>query len=177
MRWLVTGYGPFEQITENVSGLIAPKLGVPFHILEVSYAAVDEFISSLDPDSFDAWLALGHAMGEQRIRVETLGRNTIGPRPDVRGEGNLNSVIRTGAPSMLPSSLWAPLNPFENDQIRFADDAGGYLCNYILYRGLEAFPNKLVGFLHLPPAELMAVETQVEAIRSLMNTAAAAHQR
>ncbi|MEQ1935551.1 MAG: hypothetical protein ABL962_16960 [Fimbriimonadaceae bacterium] len=171
MKWLVTGYGPFESVVENVTGLVAPKLGHRFEILEVAYEVVDEFIAGLEPDSFDAWLALGHAKDATKIRVETLGRNVIGSRPDVRQQGRLNSAIRDDGPPSVVSTLWAAMERFENDQIVFTDDAGGYLCNYILYRAVEAFPDKHVGFLHLPPQDVISVDDQVAAIHSLMHLA------
>lgn len=166
MRWLVTGYGPFEDVVDNVSARVAAGLGGTFEILEVSYAAVDEFISGLDPASFDAWLALGHAKSETRLRVETLGRNEICMRPDVRGEGRLGTPIRDGA-SNLRATLWDGID-LEGGDWFLSDNAGGYLCNYVLYRGLETFPDRLVGFIHLPPAEAMTVEDQISGVRALM---------
>ncbi len=177
MRWLVTGYGPFENIERNITGSIAPKLGERYAILEVAYAAVDDFIADLDPNSFDAWLALGHANNSKKIRVETRARNVIGPRPDVRGEGRLGFPIREGGPSEIASTLWSSIAPFEDELIIFTDDAGGYLCNYVLYRALEAFPEKLVGFLHLPPRQIIAIRNQIPAIRSLMDLATSRGQR
>lgn len=168
MRWLITGYGPFEDIADNISARVARDSGHPFEILEVSYQAVDDFISSLDPNSFDAWIALGHAKGATKIRVEGLGRNVIGPRPDVRGEGRLNEPITAEGPATLFATLWTPagLNE-ETDDWLPTDDAGGYLCNYILYRALETFPGKQIGFLHLPPSEIMSLDQQLEALKKI----------
>lgn len=168
MRWLVTGYGPFEDIEDNISARIARRLGERVEILEVAYAAVDDFIASLDPDSFDAWLALGHAKNATKIRIEGLGRNQIGPRVDVRGEGRLNEAIREGA-EHLAATLWsAPELSTECEDWVATDNAGGYLCNYVLYRALETFPQKKIGFLHLPPEEVVEEDRQVAIIRRIM---------
>lgn len=169
MRWLITGYGPFEQIKDNISARVAERLGERYDILEVSYAAVDEYIASLDPNSFDAWLAMGHANNATKIRIEGLGRNQIGPRPDVRGEGRLNEAIRDGE-EHRQATLWTASElQAECDDWIATDDAGGYLCNYVLFRGLETFPDKKVGFLHLPPPEAVPLETQVEIVKRIMS--------
>lgn len=169
MRWLVTGYGPFEQIIDNVSARVARESGYPFEILEVSYAAVDRFIDQLDPNSFDGWIAMGHDHRATRIRVESLGRNAIGPRPDVRGEGRLNAPINVGGPDTIAATAWiAPELKAESSDWVVTDDAGSYLCNYVLYQALEAFPDKYIGFLHLPPSEVMAVDRQVQVLQQLI---------
>ncbi len=170
MKWLVTGFGPFEDVPENVTGLVAPLLGEPFQILEVSYQAVDEFLESVDPDSFDAFLALGHDKRADRIRIETLGRNVIGPRPDVRGYLP-SSLPSANGPETYPASLWNLIDIEDCDHWRISNDAGGYLCNYMLYRAAISFPDKLVGFLHLPAAEVVSPEEQSAGIRKLIGMA------
>ena len=37
---------------------------------------------------------------------------------------------------------------------------GVYLCNYIFFRALQAFPDKRVGFLHVPPVNAVPIEEQ-----------------
>lgn len=173
MRWLITGYGPFEDITDNVSAIVARSSGHRYEILEVSYQAVDDFIAGLDEASFDGWIALGHAQNATKIRIEGLGRNVIGPRPDVRGEGRLNTAIREDGPATIPATVWThSALQEENEDWIPADDAGGYLCNYVLYRALESFPLKRIGFLHLPPPEIMPVERQVAALERILVLAA-----
>ncbi len=166
MRWLVTGFGAFEDVSDNVTSHVAPLMGEPFHILEVSYQAVDEFLTSLDPESFDALLALGHDKRADRIRIETLGRNVIGPRPDVRGY--LPPSPQTGSDT-VPASLWNLIGLQDCDHWTISEDAGDYLCNYMLYQASKTFPSKLIGFLHLPPAEVVSLEEQSAGIRELMN--------
>lgn len=169
MRWLITGYGPFEDVLDNVSARVARECGHRFEILEVAYQAVDDFIAGLDPESFDGWIALGHAKNTEKIRIETLGRNAIGPRPDVRGQGRLNLPINVDGPDTIAATAWiAPEQQAESLDWIVTDDAGSYLCNYVLYRALEAFPDKHIGFLHLPPANVMPVKQQVEAVQRIL---------
>ena len=169
MYWLITGFGPFEDVEDNVTEQVAPLLGAEFHILQVSYEAVDEFLENLDADTFDALLALGHDKRATRVRIETLGRNVIGPRPDVRGYLPASPPSETG-PDTILASLWQQIELEETDNWTISDDACGYLCNYMLYQAARAFPTKLVGFLHLPPAEVVSPEQQAVLIRELIKT-------
>jgi len=171
-RILVTGFGPFEDVTENVTEAVAPALGYPFRILDVAFRAVDEFLESLDPGSFDVLLALGHDKRAEKVRIETVGRNRIGERPDVRGEVHGPGPIDPRGPNQIAASLWrAPELLQETDRWVPSTDAGGYLCGYMLYRSLQAFPDKLVGFLHLPPAVAVGVTMQVDRIKEILSLA------
>jgi len=175
MRWLVTGYGPFEDVMDNVSSRVARECGHRFEVLEVAYQAVDDFIAGLDKETFDGWIALGHAKNAEKIRIETVGRNAIGPRPDVRGQGRLNLPITVDGPDTLAATAWLhPDLASESDTWVVTDDAGTYLCNYVLYRALEAFPDKYIGFLHLPPANVMPVKEQVAALQQILELTEAA---
>lgn len=171
-RVFVTAYGPFEQVTENVTGLVAPLLGYPYQVLDVSYGAVDEFLAGLDPGSFDVLLALGHDPKGERVRIETVGRNRICDRADMRGEVHGPGPINPMAPNQIASTLWQCAELLDETDRRWASTtAGGYLCNYILFRALQTFPDKRVGFLHLPPKEKMPVEEQAEEIREILQIA------
>lgn len=169
MRLLVTAYGPFEQVTENVTGLVAPLLGHPFEILEVSYTAVDAFLESLDPNTFDALLCLGHDPSGESVRIETVGRNQICDRPDVLGSVQGPGPIDPRGPNCIASTLWQNPELLVESENRWpSTTAGGYLCNYILYQALRKFPEKPIGFLHLPPKERMPVEEQASEITEIL---------
>jgi pyrrolidone-carboxylate peptidase len=56
-------------------------------------------------------------------------------------------------------------------------DAGGYLCGYMLYRALQAFPDKAVGFLHLPPPDQKAPQAQADSIKEILSLALARSDR
>lgn len=168
-RILVTGYGPFEEVDENVSQSLAEACGLNYEVLEVSYAAVESFLANVERDSFDALLAMGHGPSETRIRVESVGRNTICARPDVRGSVQGPGPIDPTAPAQLGATLWRHPAFFEDTEDWYpGTDPGGYLCNYILFRALQEFPEKRVGFLHLPPPEAIPLERQLAALHRMV---------
>lgn len=160
MRLLVTGFGAFGEFDNNPSSLLAPECGCEHCVLEVSFKAVDAFLAGLDPESFDALLMLGVAGKAEAMRVETVARNWIGPVLDVRGERHGPGLLDPAAPPRLAATLW-PAELLADAPLRAASiDAGDYLCNYLFFRALQAFPDKRVGFLHVPPVSVVAIEEQ-----------------
>lgn len=170
MRVLATGFGPFGGFEDNPSAWIAERLGVSACILEVSFQAVDEFVTSVDADSFDVLLMLGVAGDAKKMRIERVARNAIGDYPDVRGERRGDSPIDPQSPQHLSSTLWAPDSADLDDRLEDSIDAGDYLCNYGLYRALQKFEGKQVGFLHVAPDEVMPKEAQLEVAKRLVAT-------
>lgn len=166
MKLFVTGFGAFSTFQDNPSAYLAKNCGLPHRVLEVSYAAVDEFLENLDLSEFDGLLSLGLAAGTAVYRLEMIGRNTIGQALDVRGVAG-PSKIGLG-PHQLSSSLWEGLQPL--DGFEWSTSAGDYLCNYILYRALERFPEKRIGFLHIPPPETIPLDRQLQDFRALLAT-------
>ena len=169
MNLLVTGFGPFLDHGENPSQRLAESCGERFEVLEVSYRAVDEFVEGLDPASFDCWLALGLADRSETMLVETVGHNRIGATPDVLGEVHGPGKIDPDGFAMLASTLWTPELLGENDVRRPSTDPGGYLCNYVLYRALKRFPEKRIGFMHVPKFDHVPFETQLAEIHLILS--------
>jgi pyroglutamyl-peptidase len=158
-RTFVTGFREFGGFAVNPSAPLAESCGRPFEVLEVSYAAADDFLDRLaDASAFDQLLMLGLRGRGTRIEVERFARNWIGDLPDVRGSVRGPAPIYHDAPDALPSTLFtsesavASLNPSE--------DAGFYLCNYIYYRALRLRPDIRIGFVHVPPTEVMPLDAQ-----------------
>ena len=155
MRTLVTGFGPFGNVTENPSRHLAEACGRPFEILEVAYEAVDAFLDALNPEGFDTLLMLGVAAPRTHVTPELLARNWKGERPDVRG-ASLPGPIEEDLPLLIESTLWNAHLVAElsiHPGLFASMDAGSYLCNYLSYRALRRLPEKRVGFLHVPPFE------------------------
>lgn len=174
MRVLVTGYGPFGDVKENPSAWLAERSGAPFQVLDVTFEAADAFLEELDPDSFDALLMLGVAVGAKRMRFETVGRNAIGPVPDVSGAINGPGPIDPKASFQLGSTLWtAPGVTAGDDLTEVSHDAGDYLCNYILFRALQRFPDKHVGFLHVAVFDTIPAEEQLRVVQDVVGRAEA----
>jgi pyroglutamyl-peptidase len=170
MRLLVTGFGPFGTVTDNPSGRLAEGCGRPFQTLEVAYAAADAFVNELDPESFDALLMLGVATDRDTLTPEMYARNWRGDAPDVRGT-SLEGSIEEGQPLLIESTLWNPhlLAELEASlDLHTSLDAGSYLCNYFSYRALRRFPQKRVGFLHIPPFETVPQERQAEILAAVL---------
>jgi pyroglutamyl-peptidase len=169
-RTLVTGYGPFGKIKDNPSAHLAQDCGRPHEVLEVSFEAAERFINELNPDSFDRLLMIGVADGRDFITPELYARNQIGRTKDVHGHDRFGP-IDPHAPLLLVSSLWHPksiASLFPEDRVRASCDAGRYLCNYISYRAMARFPDKRVGFLHVPDATEMPLDEQAEVLQRVL---------
>src|SRR3954468_8064715 len=105
-RTLVTGFLAFEGFDVNPSALLAQSCGRPFELIEVSYAAADEFIATLDASRFDRLLLIGVAGRSSKMRIETTARNIIGARRDVRGGSQEVRKIDAVGPAVLHGNLW-----------------------------------------------------------------------
>ncbi len=169
-RTLVTGYGPFLDVTDNPSARLAQGCGRPHRVLEVSFEAAAAFVESLDPDSFDRLLMIGVAKGREHVTPELFARNQIGHTRDVRGEDRFGP-IEAGGPMLREASLWRCEELCDlllDRRMRVSMDAGRYLCNYVAYRALMRFPEKRVGFLHVPDPAQMALESQAEVLQRVL---------
>lgn len=169
-RTLVTGYGPFGKILDNPSARLAEGSGRPCRVIEVSFEAADAFLASLDPSSFDRLLMIGVAAGRKHLTPEVYGRNQIGRTKDVLGNDRFGPIDPNGQ-LLLPSTLWDTevLGELLMDpRMRISCDAGSYLCNFITYRALARFPDKAVGFLHVPRPEEMALDVQANVLQRVL---------
>lgn len=169
-RTLLTGFGPFLEVTDNPSARVAAALGRPHQILEVSFAAVDTFLIQVDPSSFDRLIMLGVARGRTEITPELFARNQIGHTKDVNGNDRFGP-IEEGAPLLLEGTLWTPeivANTFGHRDLHVSMNAGNYLCNYAYYRALRTHGQKRVGFLHIPDATAIPLQEQIATIDFLV---------
>ncbi|MBL8067141.1 MAG: hypothetical protein JNM28_01710 [Armatimonadetes bacterium] len=161
---LVTGFGAFRDIDENPSAWLAERMGGT--VLAVGYADVDAFLDGLDPDTFDAWLMIGVHGAAQRMHLETVAKNSCGPGEDVHGVIAGPGRIDPLHPPQLAGTMFD--KSFESDRAVLTVDAGGYLCNYLFFRGLSRFPEKRIGFLHVPRPEVMDLEAQLNEVRRIV---------
>jgi pyroglutamyl-peptidase len=173
---LVTGFLAFGDFAVNPSSLLAQSCGRPLQLIEVAYAAADEAIAQLDPDSFDRLLMIGVDGRTSRMRLEQLARNRVGARPDVRGYspcsgGEATAAIDPNGPDLLSGTLWQshPALATAIPHRHVGDDAGTYLCNYIYYRALQRFGvTHAVGFLHIPPVDRLALPIQQQVLGEIL---------
>ncbi len=170
MRVLVTGFGPFLKTVHNPSARLARSCGQPFEILPVSYAEASSFLASLDPSSFDALLMIGVAVGRRRVMPERFGRNHRGKTPDVEGTFEEGPIDPDGL-GFVTSTLWTPalLDSIGGiPDLSVSHSAGSYLCNFITYEAIRRFPDKRVGFLHVPPFKQIPFATQKRVLRKIL---------
>lgn len=167
MRVFVTGFGPFGQVKENPSSILAQDSGYPHAILEVSYEAVDRFLEREFPrDSFDALLMLGVSGRAKTMQLEMFGANACQSHPDVLGVSG-KPIIEPGGPAWRETTLWERHHQCPQG-FRRSSSAGRYLCNYSLYQGLRWLPSHKVGFVHVPTALTLALDEQLKRLKALL---------
>lgn len=173
-RTLVTGFREFGGFAVNPSALLAASCGRPFELLEVSYAAVDDFLDRLESTGqpFDQLVMLGLRGDGTAIDCEQVARNQVGGTPDVRGVVRGPGPIEPGAPEQLRTTLFGP--PAIDALLSDSDDAGCYLCNYVYYRALRRFPGRRVGFVHVPPPHILPLDVQRARVARLLDAVEAA---
>lgn len=167
MKLLVTGFGPFGGIAENPSSELAKECGIDHRILEVSFHAVDRFVET-ELSGYDALLAIGVNASASKMTLETIARNEIGPTPDVSGEIRGPGPIDPRLPQNIASSLWTQELLSETEEWTQSTSAGGYLCNYLFFRAISAYPNKRIGFLHVPKFETVPQMEQARILGQIL---------
>lgn len=175
---LVTGFGPFPGAPFNPTGPLVQRLArkrhpvlanvriVP-HVFTTSYECVDgELPALIARHRPDALLMFGLATRSRHVRIETLARNTLSAIPDASGCVAADFQIDAGAQGSRP--ICAPdgdlLQAARRGRIpaRLSRDAGGYLCNYLYWRALEAAASaegpRLAAFIHVPDSRSTAIK-------------------
>jgi pyroglutamyl-peptidase len=179
---LVTGFSVFPGAPANPTETLIPLIEaerdrytdlcrqIKCGVLPVQYEGLSDRLARLSasqglqgegvPD-----IAIHFGLGSPRgVTLETVARNETRPSPDVTGALPPRPFIVEGGPDTLPSTL--PLQVIAERlqqaglEVRFSEDAGGYLCNYLFYvsasrsatpsLGLDTRP-KMSGFIHVPP--------------------------
>lgn len=167
---LLTGFGPFPTIPTNATSVLVPKIAaaacrafptatIRHNILPTEWdggiEASAELYASLRPEVAIHFGVSSRAGG---FEIEARARNRCTISPDAVGCLPQGACMTAAGPEFLPSTLTAPLVV---DRLRrrglpamISRDAGGYLCNALLYRSLElsrvlGWPAR-IGFVHLP---------------------------
>jgi pyroglutamyl-peptidase len=167
---LLTGFGSFPGIADNATAALVPALAaaarkrftdhdIVDEVLPVAWADVPQILSRLIADN-DAALALhfGVAKEARGFQIECLGRNHCDARYDATGALPVAGQLVGDGPATLSATF-----PVERIIARLesaghpcstSDNAGGYLCNAVLYHSLTAATSRptphLAGFIHLP---------------------------
>lgn len=169
---LLTGFGPFPGTPENVSAALARAVGrrakrelkphrVHTSILPTEWNAAPERVAGLIARLRPAVaLHFGVANGTEGFRIETRGQNACRMTIDAAGRMPPAAHLIPDAPAQYECRL--PLDKIINRltalnlPVAKSDDAGGYLCNSVLYHTLhtQQQPDEpfLAGFIHIPSA-------------------------
>lgn len=167
---LLTGFGPFPGVPENASERLVSKLAhlaarrfsahrVVARVLPTEWERAPARLEFLyDRERPKLVLHFGVSARASAYVIETVARNACRAAEDAAGALPGTCVVVEGGPETLPARL-----PTEDIAQRLAtlgvpvvtsDDAGGYLCNAVLYRSLllarERERASAVGFFHIP---------------------------
>jgi pyroglutamyl-peptidase len=167
---LLTGFGPFPSVPENASALLVPEVAAEASRVFRGFAVHSEVIPtewragavrlSLLMTELKPAVALHFGVSSRAtgFAVEARGRNVASAVSDAAGELPSARWITAEGPEYLPTNLPAALIV---SRLRrrglpayISRDAGGYLCNAVLYRSLEIVrrsgPMTRNGFIHIP---------------------------
>lgn len=167
---LLTGFGPFPTVAANASAVLVPRIAelarralpgitVIEQILPTEWAAslalIDELAGRHRPE---VAIHFGVSSRAEGFEIETRARNVCTQSADASGALPDGPCVSPGGMEALPASLPASLivERLRRRRLpaRISRDAGGYLCNAVLYRSLEnsrayGTPGRS-GFIHLP---------------------------
>ena len=170
-KLLVTGFGPFpgapENPTETLVGDLAGAPAAEFGGSELAaivlptdfrrgWSMLRMLAERFDPDIV---LHFGLSVRADALVVERQARKRIDPtKPDASGHKVKCGYARRPGADILgatvpPEQILSALRAAGYLAV-LSDDAGGYVCNFILYRSLHAALGtpRAVGFIHVPLA-------------------------
>jgi pyroglutamyl-peptidase len=167
---LLTGFGPFPGVPENATAVLVPRLAKAARDLYPGYDVVAEILPT-------EWVAAPQKLGDllarpgtvlalhfgvsrqaEGFQIELVGRNQCKAMPDAAGNMPAVECLLDDGPAELCCTLPAERIVQRLSQLgvpaRTSTDAGGFLCNALLYHSLAAAgtfekPHR-VGFVHLP---------------------------
>ncbi|MEI7577180.1 MAG: hypothetical protein WCK51_09820 [Armatimonadota bacterium] len=167
MNLLVTGFGPFRDITDNPSSKLAEALHGNTELLPVQYGKVESFAISLRSRSEDTILCLGLNARATDLRFELYAHNQIGAERGFGSRRHTRTVIKPSGPRTLGQTL---LTPKHLGELALATSftPGDYLCNFLLYSLLVRYPERRIGFVHVPLFEKVTMSDQLEQLKGLI---------
>lgn len=161
---IVTGFGPFRGIVENPSSILAPQLSANHHVLSVNYGPVREF--SKDPGEGHL-LCLGVNAKAVDLRFELYAHNVVSAEPGASGRQHLHRKVVESAPLTLGQTLASP-EQLKSLPMALSFTPGDYLCNFLLFSLLYRHPGKKIGFVHVPPFDVVSESDQLVQLRELI---------
>lgn len=167
---LITGFGPFPGVPQNATSVLVPRLAragrrrfpdwrIATAILPTEWHAAPAELARHHARAAPLWAVhFGVSREARGFVIETTGRNMCRDVPDAAGAQPMSGCLEADGPPVRAASL-----PVGAIRARLAqlglpattsDDAGGYLCNAILYHSLAradaANGTTRSGFIHIP---------------------------
>lgn len=168
---LLTGFGPFPGVEENISGRLIvtlakqaraefPDYRIRSSVLPTEWHTAPKRVTALFQNHLPV-LALHFGVTKEAngFRLETRGLNICRGSEDAAGCMPLSpELVAEGArahAATLPVVSIARHLEARGFPVSISDDAGGYLCNAVLYHALQTVAVSgrpcRVGFVHIPP--------------------------
>jgi pyroglutamyl-peptidase len=167
---LLTGFGPFPGVPDNATAYLIPRLAKAARELFPAYDVVAEILPTewvATPQKAGDLLArpgtvlalhFGVSKHAEGFQIELVGRNRCSVVADAAGRLPAGDCLLDDGPAELASTLPVERIVQRLTQlgvpVRTSTDAGGFLCNALLYHSLGAADTlakpHLVGFVHLP---------------------------
>ncbi|OWU65941.1 MAG: hypothetical protein CBB60_002105 [Armatimonadetes bacterium Cent15-Ar3] len=167
MNLLVTGFGPFRDITDNPSAQLASGLPGETAILTVQYGHVESFARSLRLRDESTILCLGLNARATELKFELYAHNQIGAERGFGSRVHSRTIIRPSGPKTLGQTLLDP-KQLASLEMSTSYTPGDYLCNFLLYSLLVRYPAKRIGFVHVPHFDNVPKESQMKALEKLL---------
>ena len=167
---LLTGFEPFPTQPVNASDVLVPQLAIAVRrafpdvrvateILATEWhaapARIEQLLMEHEPD---VALFFGISSKAKGFEIEMRGLNHRRESKDAAGVEMKKGVLWRGGPKVLPSRL--PVSDIvrrlraRRIPVLVSRDAGGYLCNALLYHALLVAPHirhlQRLGFVHVP---------------------------
>ncbi len=161
---LVTGFVPFQNYDINPSTIVAKRLSPNPEILKVSYPFVEAFAKRAQGDVI---LCLGLNANLSEPAFELYAHNAIGTEPDASGHKETRTIIKKGAPRTLGQTIASP-ERLLSIPMKTSFTPGNYLCNFLLYSLLIRYPDRKIGFVHVPLLDNMPEFQQVRQLNDLI---------
>jgi pyroglutamyl-peptidase len=164
---LLTGFGPFPGVPANASAEVVrrvvrrarrtfPELRFVAAVLPTEWRRAPRLVAALH-ERYRPVLALhfGVASETRSIRLETQAENVCRASPDAAGMLPTEASLCPDGPAKrhvtLDISALAEALEAGGWPCSISNDAGGYLCNAVLYKSLASADGRCaVGFVHIP---------------------------
>lgn len=191
MKFLITGFEPFDGRMDNPSKWVAGKLAyaedfseaieTAHATLPVSYKHAPEILIQLMEEHLpDYVLCFGMSDRNSALYLESQAENIdCANCSDNDGEARFGMPIRANGEGTLHSTL--PLNDLEKElrkekiPAHISLHAGNFVCNHLFYQGLyhirlHSLPCRM-GFVHIPqPTESFSINDMVKGGKVIVET-------